>query len=178
MKEWTAVAGMSVAAVLMTSCDPAARYRVLSFVFDGVPPPQVAGEGQGQPTQTPPGGVELHKGAFREHGPYGAKLCNACHESAASNTFVVRRDQLCVRCHEIQVDKKYVHGPLASGGCTACHDPHSSKYRYLLLAEADGFCFSCHDREAVATVGAHAGVGEDCTACHTPHASDKQYLLR
>lgn len=178
MRGWTALAGISVAAVLMTSCDPTARYRVLSFFFDGVPPPQVAGEGQEQPTEGPGSGAELRKVTFREHGPYGAKLCTACHESAASGRFVVARDQLCFRCHEFQVDKKYVHGPLSSGGCTACHDPHSSRYRYLLVAEGDSFCLRCHDRDAVASVGAHGGLPEGCTACHDPHMSDNKYLLR
>jgi predicted CXXCH cytochrome family protein len=178
MKAWTVVAGISVAAVLVTSCDATSRYRVLSFFFDGVPPPMVAEEDAGQQVAASAGGAQSRKVGFREHGPYAAKLCGACHESAASNTFVVPRDQLCFRCHEFKVDKKYVHGPLASGGCTACHDPHSSRYRYFLLSESDSFCLRCHDSQAIARVGAHAGIGEECTSCHDPHMSDKKYLLR
>ena len=178
MKAWVAVVGISVAAALGTSCDPASRYRVLSFVFDGVPPPQVAEETAGQEGTGSASGVAARKVGFREHGPYAAKLCGACHESAASNTFVVAREQLCFRCHEFKIDKKYVHGPLASGGCTACHDPHSSKYRYFLLSESDTFCLHCHDRQVLDRVAAHAGVENECTSCHDPHMSDKKYLLR
>jgi predicted CXXCH cytochrome family protein len=178
MNAWMAVVGISVAAVLGTSCDPTSRYRVLSLFFDGVPPPEVAGEIAGQEETVSASSAAARKVGFREHGPYAAKLCGACHESAASNTFVVPREQLCFRCHELKVDKKYVHGPLASGGCTACHDPHSSKYRYFLLSESDTFCLRCHDRQTVDRVAAHAGVENECTSCHDAHMSDKQYLLR
>ena len=58
--------------------------------------------------------------------------------------------QLCGRCHELDLTRRYVHGPLASGGCTVCHDPHSSRYRYLLVSDSDGFCLSCHDARRVA----------------------------
>ena len=155
-----------------------ARYRVLSFFFDGVPLPQLAEEAPEQPAPGAAASAQLRKVKFMEHGPYGAKLCGACHESPASNAFVAPRDQLCFRCHEFPVNKKYVHGPLASGGCTACHDPHRSKYRYLLVAEGDGSCLSCHDRATVERVGAHGGLPEGCTACHDPHMSDNKYLLR
>jgi predicted CXXCH cytochrome family protein len=178
MKVWTAVVGISVAAVLGTSCDATSRYRALSFFFDGVPPPKVAGENEGQESAVSATGVPARKVGFREHGPYAAKLCSACHESAATNTFVVPREQLCFRCHDFTLDKKYIHGPLASGGCTACHDPHSSKYRYFLLSESDSFCLRCHDRQAVDRVAAHAGVENECTSCHDAHMSDKKYLLR
>jgi predicted CXXCH cytochrome family protein len=94
------------------------------------------------------------------------------------NTFVVPREQLCFQCHDLKLDKKYIHGPLASGGCTACHDPHSSKYRYFLLSESDSFCLRCHDRQAIDRIGAHAGVGDECMSCHDAHMSDKKYLLR
>lgn len=94
------------------------------------------------------------------------------------NALVAPREQLCFRCHEIRMNKKYIHGPLASGGCTACHDPHSSQYRYLLVSESDSFCFYCHDRQTVARVGAHRGVQEQCTTCHDAHMSDKKYLLK
>lgn len=60
----------------------------------------------------------------------------------------------------------------------ACHDPHSSRYRYLLLAESDSFCTQCHDPQSIARVSAHAGAADTCTTCHDAHMSDKKYLLR
>jgi len=160
--------------MLSIGCDATTRYNVLSTVFDGVPPPSeekaVSAEAQTSPARP--------AGRFGDHGPYAAKLCTACHASAASNTFVVPKNELCFHCHDIKIDKKYVHGPLASGGCTSCHDPHGSRYRYLLIAEGDSFCVGCHNPKDVEKNPAHAGVDGHCTSCHDPHMSDRKYLLR
>ena len=174
MKPWVPLAWMSVLAVLFAACEPAARYRVLSVLFDGVPPPPTPVS----EVAAPAGAQPVRKIVYGEHGPYAAKLCGACHESAATNKLVAPREQLCFRCHDIKMDKKYIHGPLASGGCTVCHDPHSSRYRYLLISESDSFCLHCHDRDTVMKTAAHSGVGEQCTVCHDAHMSDKRYLLR
>jgi predicted CXXCH cytochrome family protein len=177
MKVWTVVACIAVVPVLSIGCDATSRYKVLSVFFDGVPPPKVA-EAPEPKEATNPETPQPRQVGYREHGPYAARLCNACHESAATNALVLPRDQLCFKCHEFRTDKKYVHGPLASGGCTACHDPHSSQYRYLLVSESDSFCFYCHDRDRVLSISAHEGIEQQCTTCHDPHMSDKKYLLR
>jgi predicted CXXCH cytochrome family protein len=178
MKGSRAVACVSVAAVLAIGCHPTTRYQVLSFLFDGVPPPRSAEEAERSQAAIPADALALRRVGYGEHGPYAAKLCNACHESAAANTFVVPREQLCMKCHDLRLNKKYIHGPLASGGCTVCHDPHSSRYRYLLVSESDSFCLHCHDRQAIERNGAHQGVDGQCTDCHDAHMSDKKYLLR
>jgi len=156
------------------ACNPPARHATLSFFFDGVPPPKQPDPPAGQPGSA----KESRKVRYTEHGPYGAKLCNACHQSMANNSFVVPREQLCFQCHDFKLDKKFLHGPLASGGCLSCHDPHSSQYRYLLLADSDTFCFRCHDRGTVERNPVHQDVAGQCTECHDPHMSDNEYLLR
>lgn len=164
-----------VAGLWLVGCDPAERYRVLSFVFDGVPPP-AAPEA---PKEEGPGGPSRRAGVrFGDHGPFAAKYCQGCHESTANNALLLPREQLCFKCHDLKMDKRYVHGPLASGGCTACHNPHGSTFRYLLVSESDDFCLQCHERAAVLAGAAHAGVEEPCTTCHDAHMSDKQYLLK
>ena len=170
------MAPAAVLAMLSTGCNPTVRYRVLSLFFDGVPPP-VAAESAAAPGAAPAAAASTQV-AYREHGPYAAHLCNACHDPSAFNSLVVPKEQLCFQCHDLKLDKKYIHGPLASGGCVACHDPHSSQYPYLLVSASDTFCFYCHDRETVAAVGAHGGIVDQCTTCHNPHMSDKRYLLR
>jgi predicted CXXCH cytochrome family protein len=177
MKVWAAVACVAVVPALLVGCDATARYRVLSVLFDEVPPPQLPEAPEAKEAVPAPAGQSRQVG-YRAHGPYAARLCNACHVSGASNALVVPREQLCFQCHEIRLDKKYIHGPLASGGCTACHDPHSSQYRYLLISESDSFCFYCHDPQLVAKTNAHAGVEAQCTTCHDAHMSDKKYLLK
>ena len=177
MKRWMAVGCISVVAAFSTGCNPTSRYKVLSFFFDGVPPPaapQVSGEGP--PSEPVPARLEAVR--YREHGPYAAKLCNACHDSSAFNTLVAPPEQLCLRCHSIALNKKYLHGPLASGGCLACHDPHSSQYQYLLVSAPSTVCFYCHDRAAITRRPVHAAVeGQPCTNCHEAHASDNRFLL-
>ncbi len=170
---------VATGAVLFIGCNATSRYEVLSTVFDGVPTPAPAArpatDGQGSAS---PVAVAVEEFKPRDHGPYAARLCNACHESAATNALVVPREQLCFRCHEIKLDKKYIHGPLASGGCLSCHDPHGSRYRYMLVSEASTFCLYCHDRQAIAKNPAHASLEGQCTDCHDAHMSDKRYLLK
>jgi predicted CXXCH cytochrome family protein len=163
---------------LCAGCDATTRHKVLTYFFDGVPPLQESGAGQ---TGLPPGGtfpVPGRPASFQEHGPYAAKLCGACHNQAMGNALVVPANQLCYQCHDLKLDKPYIHGPLASGGCLVCHDPHSSPYRPLLVSESDSFCFHCHDRDSVERNSAHADLQEQCTACHDAHMSDNKYLLK
>jgi predicted CXXCH cytochrome family protein len=167
---------LGVAATLLAGCDATTRHKVLTYFFDGVPPLQEAGA-----PATAAGAPGLQapvRPVLQAHGPYAAKLCEACHSESMGNTLVAPRDQLCQRCHELPMDKKYVHGPLASGDCLVCHDPHSSPYRPLLVSEAQDFCFSCHAREAVAAVPGHEGIEEGCTDCHDAHMSDTKNLLK
>jgi len=175
VKLWTVSACVFAVALFALGCDPTTRYRVLSTVFDGVPPPAPP---EGAQPAAAPNVDRSREVRYREHGPYAAKMCNACHEPTAFNSLVLPADQLCFKCHEFKLDKKYIHGPLASGGCTACHDPHSSQYRYLLVSEADTFCTRCHDPQALQRVAAHQGVEEQCTICHDAHQSDKKFLLK
>jgi len=172
-------AALVVAAFLLgtSACSPPSRHAALSLFFDGVPP---------LPPPGPPPGSEAaiaqaaspQKAGFREHGPYGAKLCSSCHLSTAANTYVVPKQQLCAHCHDIDLAKQYVHGPIASEGCTSCHDPHSSPYRYLLSAGPETFCYGCHDKQDVAADPAHKDTTRTCNGCHDPHASDEKHLLR
>lgn len=159
-------------AVLVSACS----HRTLTLFFDGVPPPRAPLQ---EARQVPSGRESPAPGAKgTEHGPYAAKLCGACHASQATNSLLAPASELCGRCHTLALDKKYVHGPLASGGCLVCHDPHASRYPHLLVSESGEFCVRCHDRRDLDGVGAHAAVEAQCTDCHEAHMSDKLYLLR
>jgi len=150
-------------------------YRLRNAIFDGVPPPKserTAGAAGGAP------GSPSAPLTIREHGPYAAKLCDACHDAAATNALVAPPEQLCFRCHALPLDKAYVHGPLASGGCLVCHDPHSSPNRSLLVSSSEDFCFHCHDRATVEAISAHADRMDECTVCHDAHMSDRPHLLK
>jgi predicted CXXCH cytochrome family protein len=165
------------ACALCAACSATTRHKVLSTLFDGVPPLRTAGpEGA-----TPVGGPQaaaLRAEAPRDHGPYAAHLCGACHEAAATNALVLPKDQLCFKCHELSLNRKFVHGPVVSGGCLVCHDPHSSRNPRLLVSGPGTVCFQCHDARDVARISGHEGVESGCTECHDAHASDQRFLLK
>ena len=119
MKIWRVAACVCLAAMLAIGCDAASRYKVLKFVLRQRPSPQPPEPQAG--TQTAAGQMPSNREewATAEHGPYGARMCNACHTPGASNLLVAPPDKICFRCHDIKLNKKYIHGPLASGGCLA-----------------------------------------------------------
>jgi predicted CXXCH cytochrome family protein len=177
MRARAAVAGACALAAWSLACSGATRHKVLTFFFDGVPPPRAAETVAGVSSGASAAAGSPHE-APRDHGPYAARMCGACHEAQATNALVAPRDQICFRCHEIALDRKYVHGPIASGGCLVCHDPHGSGNRALLVSASDRFCFHCHDRDLVHRIDGHEGLEEGCTDCHDAHASDERSLLR
>ncbi len=161
-------------AVLVCGCRATTRYEVLSFVFDGVPQPVNGSDGTAD-SDNKPSTAKVQR-RHSKHGPYGAKMCNACHQKG-TNTLLLKKEELCFKCHSFQPAKKQ-HGPLASGGCTVCHDPHRSSYEYLLVAEDREFCTYCHDPNDVYSRDVHQGIDSACTVCHNPHGSDNDFLLR
>jgi predicted CXXCH cytochrome family protein len=159
----------------------ASRYKVLSFFFDGVPTPEeeaaaLANAGNGKKRLQKDTG--LKKGEYKDHGPYAARECGACHVKS-SNQLVMPIDQLCFKCHTLDISKKYVHGPLAAGGCRVCHLPHGSAYAFLLVSEPKDFCLYCHDKAGILRREVHQGAEEvQCTTCHDAHSSNIEYLLK
>jgi len=170
-----------LALFFLAGCEGTSRYTVLSFFFDGVPTPEEeaarAMAGDGKKRRGKQDG-ELKKGIYREHGPYAAKDCSGCHVKN-TNQLVLPIDQLCFKCHAMDIAKKYVHGPLASGGCRVCHLPHGSAYSFLLVSEPKEFCLHCHDKAATLKSEVHQGAqDQQCTTCHDAHSSDIEYLLK
>jgi len=155
-------------------CAPGTRYRVLSFLFDGVPPPE------GTPAPTSASGkpqTPAKKTIISRHAPYAKKQCTGCH-TPMTNTLIAAVPELCFGCHKMALkEKRYVHAPSLAGFCRLCHDPHSSSNPYLLLAPPRKMCFYCHNPEDVAKNTAHADDQAPCTQCHNPHA-DTRYFLR
>jgi predicted CXXCH cytochrome family protein len=172
---WGIVTAALLVALTLFACGPTTRYRTLRIFFDGVPEPGA------QKRQTVPAGaaneVAHARTGYSQHGPYAARLCNGCH-NPQTNALVAPAHELCFRCHELNLNRRYVHGPIASGGCLVCHDPHASRYRYLLVSDSDSFCFHCHDRQSIEQDPAHKETQLQCTVCHDAHMSDKRFLLK
>jgi predicted CXXCH cytochrome family protein len=165
-------------ALLSVACSPTARHKALSTFFDGVPPLETADRPTGPPQGTGMPGAPPRHGQGSEHGPYASKLCDACHVKGATNALVAPPNELCAQCHTIDMNKKFMHGPLTSGDCLVCHDPHSSRYPYLLVSDSGTVCLDCHDRETVAAIEGHGSLEGNCTTCHDAHGSDTKYLLK
>jgi predicted CXXCH cytochrome family protein len=164
----------AAALILLCGCEAKTRYQVLSFFFEDVPQP---GSQQSEKSDKGPsngsGGVNTHAST---HGPYGAKMCMACHDSN-TNALLLPKVKLCLMCHELQTGRRQ-HGPVASGGCLVCHDPHRSSNEYLLISAAGEFCMYCHDAKEIFSHEVHRGNTVSCTTCHSPHGSDKDFFLR
>ena len=163
---------------VLCGCEARTRYRVLSIFFDGVPDPEKTAV-----TAINAGAAatayrdETKKQQYTEHGPYAAKLCEGCHQRG-TNKLLMPVESLCIYCHAFTMDKKRMHGPIASGGCKVCHDPHSSSNRFLLVSDSKEFCLYCHDKNEIATRQAHQGMTAECITCHDAHGSDNEFLLK
>ncbi len=116
--------------------------------------------------------------------PHGALTMNSqcanCHDAHVSswpNLLKDRQDVLCLQCHDNPITandgrtipdmtasirgRKFLHGPVESGNCSACHNIHGSSHSRLLrqnFTEAFyssfdlkqyALCFECHESALV-----------------------------
>ena len=134
-----------LALCLLTSlgCDPARQHKVLTFLFDGVPPLRYVDDGTGV----------LVIGRTYEHA--ARKECTACHGDSLktksrfggiSMAGGVPTPDVCYKCHEDRTaEYEFLHGPVAVGDCLFCHEPHESSHKYLLKQGVPALCYRCHN---------------------------------
>ncbi len=177
VKKKIAAVSLLLGLSLICGCAPKteSQYKVLSFFFDGVPNPALKVE----PEEGKKNGsaVKDKRLKFTEHGPFAAKQCNGCHQKG-TNVLVAPIEELCFRCHQLDLKKGWTHGPVAAGGCRECHNPHSSGYPYLLMAKSSEFCYYCHNKNDVLRSAAHKDMTQECSACHDAHSADNRFLLK
>lgn len=166
-----------ISLLFLSGCSPTTRYKVLSFFFDGVPDPDKVEETVSMDWKKRAREGKGERQRVGEHGPFAAKMCEGCHKRG-SNELILPIEQLCLNCHNLQIEKKWVHGPIVAGGCRICHEPHGSGQPYLLVSESEKFCFHCHSERAVLKNPVHESLEIRCTDCHDAHASDNEFLLR
>ena len=169
---------------------------------------------------------DIERATRHEHNQHGALLtgrrCANCHDGHASQREALLRDEqkaLCLSCHDKPVqaydghtipdmrpavsERKFLHGPVRTGQCSACHDVHGSDNGRLLRAafptkfyEAFDFtnyalCFQCHNsgivlqedtktltdfrngRKNLHYVHVNRRKGRTCRTCHEMHGSDR-----
>jgi predicted CXXCH cytochrome family protein len=181
-------AGAALSAVLLallTSCAPVARYRVLTFFFDGVPaPPGVEPAEKIAPPMeealsfrdryprarlvsakpTPSPTLSIHE-PVREH------RCGECHVSAGRMNMLTVDARMCDKCHyEQRVREGWDHGPINLGACIPCHRAHDSPYEHLLERPVPELCMTCHQEDMNRGEEYHLVPNVDrCIECHDPH---------
>lgn len=123
------------------------------------------------------------------HTPVKNGECDSCHRPTAEKHPKVKKGAflltdkgkvgLCNECHERKDNKKFVHGPVASGDCLECHDVHQSNYKFQLKEDGAALCYMCHEKAKLDRKYPHAPIAEGrCTGCHDPHQSNVKYMLK
>jgi predicted CXXCH cytochrome family protein len=167
---------------LLVSCSETSRYRVLSFIFDGVPAPEgmeVKEEGSRESEQTAFQQAVEELGVEKNppppqiqsiHEPYLGRNCRVCHDSPLNLDVIPRNAELCDRCHlQQRIVEGWDHGPINLGSCVPCHVPHSSIYPNLLSKPVPDVCLFCHQEEEEHPEYHAVPNYSSCTECHDPH---------
>ncbi|OHB65417.1 MAG: hypothetical protein A2Y77_08810 [Planctomycetes bacterium RBG_13_62_9] len=171
--------------LLLASCDEMKRHKVLTFFFDGVPPPRAEASGT-ESSASNEKDVTVTPAAESWHVHEPLKDCTQCHGRQPRRGFsskvqlVAEVPQLCYGCHAQYVALQgWVHGPVAAGDCLACHEPHKTRTESLLAKPVPELCYRCHEVQAIRTIERHAEESHaHCTDCHEGHASTTRALLR
>lgn len=150
--------------IFTTGCDRAARYKVLTFFFTGVPP--LDGE-----VIDESGEVRIIKKPVVKkkryippvpyaHGPYAAGQCGQCHDTSASVGF---RNSGKEERRGVPQLSQTTPGRLVTPLNELCVECHINKSR---------------ESESGEDLWFHGPVANgNCTFCHSPHQSRFQYIL-
>ncbi|MCC6676433.1 MAG: hypothetical protein IT436_04755 [Phycisphaerales bacterium] len=150
------------------------NYKLLSFLFDGVPDPALAGPAGNT------AGQDIRKSkTYSIHKPFEQEQCDACHAGGLQPT---RQDSSrCLQCHADRTTEfAYMHGPVAAAACMWCHAPHESAFAHLLRDTDRKVCAQCHTPEMLSAeqVPEHADESRACLDCHTGHGGPAPRMLR
>lgn len=178
---------MACISILILSCEPKTRYKILTTFIDGVPPYEEWLEGKKKEEKP---GEKLTPEVIRKkeappvvyvvHKPFAEDKCTDCHDPVMGNRTVLPREELCFKCHQkMRPDpQKFAHGPVAAGMCLACHHPHRSENSKLLLVKSSEICQGCHGKMDQGKQTHPPVLEGNCGACHDlPHSLGKDFLL-
>ncbi|MHB1272599.1 MAG: DmsE family decaheme c-type cytochrome [Rhodanobacter sp.] len=100
-----------------------------------------------------------------------------------SLTPVVKRNEVCLGCHESGLRMHWKGSPHESEdlACTSCHKAHTQSDPVLAKDTQPEVCFTCHkDRRAEMMLPSTHPIREglmSCSDCHNPHGSNGPDLL-
>ncbi|MEN8118801.1 MAG: cytochrome c3 family protein [Bacteroidota bacterium] len=165
------------------ACSPQKSYKVLSFLFDGVPEPSPDKLVELNDTVYQTDSVVIASNRISQplmfyHSPYKKKECTICHDRNSMDKTVEPQPKLCYKCHDNYNDKfEFIHGPVGGGYCTSCHNAHKSKSDHLLLRSSQQLCIHCHDSILVFKNRYHLNNDiSNCIECHNPHGGENRYM--
>lgn len=177
-----------VVSVTIVRCTSEKRFKVLSFIFDGVPDPSKKATNDSIALSNSTSSSDTLKKNISNtvipesymHKPYEEHKCTSCHSGEFSNELIKPVPDLCYTCHE-DFSTKYqlLHGPVASGYCTACHNQHEGKFPKMLMLSGQDLCLNCHESKQVFKNKKHENIGsKNCTECHNPHGGESRAFLK
>lgn len=181
-----------LAVLMLVECSPRSGNALLQIFFDGVPEekPKDVTQEESFATKaltdtsvakalTLPLGQQLDDSTYY-HPPFKEKACNACHINDDPATISHMQNKICYSCHQDYAEKRtWMHGPVASGECTACHFPHAAQNNKLLRREGQDLCYYCHEPAQVLRNKSHNEIGNaSCTQCHDAHGSKEKYMIK
>jgi predicted CXXCH cytochrome family protein len=165
--------------------DKATFHKVLTLIFDGVPPLDYETTEVGTENIDPnvPDVRKRPEVDWCIHAPL--KDCVRCHGNRQQESFsrevqlIARIPELCYQCHEgleLKSFKGWVHGPVAAGQCLVCHEPHKTKIPHLLREQIPVLCYNCHQEIAGELTPDNVKESHSqCMSCHSPHAGSARY---
>lgn len=180
--------------VVVTGCDREARYKILTFFFEGVPP--LDREKTAVETEMTMADDESQQTVVAEEKPVSRVLqqgrpskhklvadCNRCHiggMGSGQRQLVEPLPDLCYSCHAtFEIPGDSLHGPIVVGDCVFCHDAHQSRNVHLQKAPQPDLCYLCHRREDMSDIADHQDKEEIiCTDCHDPHAGSTRLRMK
>ncbi len=179
---WRRACLAALALAVAIGCTSVDRHRWLTVFFDGVPP--LDGEATTQTVVLSPGRlsgltqtvlyrVEPPAAVLSAHEPHTLRQCDKCHVKNDPAELVADVDDLCLVCHQKEVDKKaWNHGPVEIGMCASCHVAHRSLLPSLLIKRDDTLCLECHERGDLPENERHVEAQKlQCLECHDPHTT-------
>ena len=166
---------------LFIACSPEISYKVLSFLFDGVPDPdenEIVAVNDSLSQIDSIATERVIKPQFVLHPPYKERACTNCHDRSTMGKLLKPQPELCYQCHEdFNETYGFLHGPVAGGYCTACHNPHMAKFEKLLLRQGKQLCLHCHNSARILKNEFHIDLKDtNCIRCHNPHGGENRYM--
>ena len=173
--------------LIIVGCSSEISYKILSFVFDGVPEPAKNEIVNASDTtlnvidNSAKDSIEQTvKKTLFVHSPYKERKCSSCHDQNNIGDLQSKMPELCYGCHtDFDSQYKIVHGPVEAGYCNTCHLPHISENEYLLIRTGNDLCIYCHDKNDIYSGNIHSNIMNlKCSECHHVHGGDEKSLLK